>query len=65
MAAERERVKKEIAKVEAELEKVRAKLADENFTSKVPAKVLDDHRQRETDWATKLGQLQKMAEGLQ
>ncbi|WP_050024205.1 valine--tRNA ligase [Verrucomicrobium sp. BvORR034] len=65
VAAERERVKKEIAKVEVELEKVRAKLADENFTSKVPAKVLDDHRQRETDWAAKLGQLQKMAEGLQ
>ncbi|HSJ04753.1 MAG TPA: valine--tRNA ligase [Verrucomicrobium sp.] len=65
VAAERERVTREIAKVQAELEKVRAKLADENFTAKVPAKVLDDHRQRETDWSTKLDQFQKMAEGLQ
>jgi valyl-tRNA synthetase len=65
VAAERERVQKEIAKVEVELEKVRTKLADEKFTAKVPAKVLEDHRQRETDWSAKLGQLQKMLEALQ
>ena len=62
--AEQERLKKEIAKVADELAKVRAKLADSNFTGKVPAKVLDDHRQREISWADKLGQLQKMQEAL-
>lgn len=60
VAAERERLDKELAKVDAELAKVRAKLADENFASKVPAKVLEDHRQREADWADKHAQLLKM-----
>jgi valyl-tRNA synthetase len=62
--AERERLGKEIAKVEAELAKVRAKLADENFAAKVPAKVLEEHRQREADWAAKHAQLAKMLAGL-
>ena len=60
VAAERERLGKEIARVDAELAKVRAKLADENFAAKVPAKVLDEHRQRETDWSEKHMQLTKM-----
>ena len=60
VAAEKERLGKEITKVEAELAKVRAKLADENFAAKVPAKVLEEHRQRETDWAQKHAQLTKM-----
>ena len=64
VAAEQERLKKEITKVIDELAKVRAKLADTNFTEKVPAKVLDDHRQREIIWAEKLAQLQKMQEVL-
>ncbi len=64
VAAERERIGKEITKVESELEKVRAKLADDNFAAKVPAKVLDEHRQRETDWSEKHAQLVKMREAL-
>jgi len=64
VAAERERLGKEIAKVESELEKVRAKLADPNFAGKVPAKVLDEHRQREATWAEKHAQLTKMRAAL-
>ena len=64
VAAERERIGKEITKVEAELDKVRAKLADENFAAKVPAKVLEEHRQREIDWAEKHAQLVKMRDAL-
>ena len=64
VSAERERIGKEIAKVESELEKVRAKLADENFAAKVPAKVLEDHRQRELDWSEKHTQLVKMRDAL-
>ncbi|HSI14822.1 MAG TPA: valine--tRNA ligase [Chthoniobacter sp.] len=64
VAAERERLAKELTKVEQELAKVRAKLADENFAAKVPAKVLDEHRQRESDWAEKYAQLSKMREAL-
>ena len=63
-AAERDRLAKEIAKIEQELVKVRAKLADENFAAKVPAAVLAEHRQREETWAAKLAQLQKMREAL-
>jgi valyl-tRNA synthetase len=64
VAAERERLSKELAKVEAELSKVRAKLADENFAAKVPAKVLDEHRQRERDWSEKHVQLTKLRSAL-
>ena len=63
-SAERERLKKETAKVEQELAKVRAKLADANFAQKVPAAVLDEHRQREAGWAEKLDHLQRMQEAL-
>jgi valyl-tRNA synthetase len=62
--AETARVGKEVAKVESELEKVRAKLADTNFTYKVPQKVLDDHTQREADWSAQLAKLKTMLEAL-
>jgi valyl-tRNA synthetase len=62
--AEKARVGKEVAKVESELEKVTAKLADTNFTSKVPQKVLDEHQQRKTDWEEKLAKLKTMLEAL-
>ncbi|MBX7208431.1 MAG: valine--tRNA ligase [Verrucomicrobiaceae bacterium] len=62
--AERARVTKEIAKVESELTKVRAKLADENFTGKVPQKVLDEHKQRDADWSAQFEKLKGMLEAL-
>jgi valyl-tRNA synthetase len=62
--AERARIGKEVAKVESELEKVTAKLADEKFTSKVPQKVLDEHNQRKTDWQEKLAKLKEMMSAL-
>ncbi len=64
VAAERERIGKELTKVEDELAKVRAKLADPNFAGKVPAKVLEDHQTRERDWSEKHAQLTKMREAL-
>jgi valyl-tRNA synthetase len=64
VAAERERIGKEIAKADDELAKVRTKLADPNFAGKVPAKVLEDHQTRERDWAEKHAQLTKMREAL-
>ncbi|MCX6851805.1 MAG: valine--tRNA ligase [Verrucomicrobia bacterium] len=62
--AERARIGKEVAKVESELEKVTAKLADEKFTSKVPQKVLDEHQQRKADWQEKLAKLKEMMSAL-
>jgi len=64
VAAESERLKKESAKVQDELAKVRAKLANPGFTEKVPPAVLEEHRQREAAWAEKLTQLQKMRDAL-
>ena len=52
--AERKRIAAEITKVEAELVKVEAKLADTSFVEKVPANVLEDHRQRREKWSEKL-----------
>ncbi len=62
--AERARLTKELTKITDELGKVKAKLADENFTSKVPPKVLDEHKAREADWAEKLGKVNTMMEAL-
>jgi len=36
------------------LAKVNAKLADQTFVDKVPAAVLEDHRQRHARWSEKL-----------
>jgi valyl-tRNA synthetase len=64
VAAERERLTKEIAKVQDELTKVEAKLANPNFAGKVPAAVLEEHQGRRAAWAEKLVQLQKMRDVL-
>ena len=52
-AAETARLKKELEKIEAETAKVEQKLANPNFTQKVPAKVLEEHKQRLADWQSK------------
>ncbi|MEY2907221.1 MAG: hypothetical protein RLZZ408_1692 [Verrucomicrobiota bacterium] len=62
--AERKRIAAEITKVEAELNKVEAKLADTSFVEKVPATVLEDHRQRREKWAEKLETLKTTLKGL-
>ena len=64
LEAERERLGKEIAKTEAELVTVRKKLANENFVANAPPAVVDEHRQREKDFAERLAQLQQMRDSL-
>ena len=64
LAAERERLGKEIAKVEAELVTVRKKLANENFVANAPAAVVAEHREREKNFADRLAQLQQMVTSL-
>ena len=48
--AETARLKKDLEKIEAEAAKVEQKLANPNFTQKVPAHVLEEHKQRLAEW---------------
>jgi len=51
--AEKARLKKELEKIEAEIAKVEQKLANPNFTQKVPTTVLQEQQQRLADWQGK------------
>jgi valyl-tRNA synthetase len=62
--AERERLGKEIAKIEQELVKVRAKLSSETFVSGAPPAVVEEHRKRESDWQAKLAEIRRVADAL-
>jgi valyl-tRNA synthetase len=57
-SAERVRLGKELEKIRSEISKVREKLANPNFTQKVPASVLAEHQQRLTDWIGKEKQVE-------
>jgi valyl-tRNA synthetase len=50
MAAELARLKRELEKTEGEIRKVDAKLANENFVAKAPPEVVEENRERKTDF---------------
>ncbi|HXM32111.1 MAG TPA: valine--tRNA ligase, partial [Chthoniobacterales bacterium] len=58
-AAERERLDKEIARLENELRVVEAKLSNASFIHRAPAAVVEEHRQRKTDFSEQLAQLRQ------
>jgi len=62
--AEKARLTKEIQKDQAEIEKVRQKLANPAFVQKVPPAVLEDHKKRQIAWEEKLKQHQAALEAL-
>jgi len=53
VAAEKARIHKELEKHDAEILKVEQKLANPNFTQKVPPAVLEEHRHRLAEWQAK------------
>ena len=53
---ERVRLQKELERVRTEVTKVAEKLGNPAFAEKVPAKVLEEHRQRLADWELKARQ---------
>jgi len=64
VAAEKIRLTKEVEKIKSEIVKVEQKLANPNFTTKVPPAVLAEHEQRLVEWRTKLAHTQASLEAL-
>ena len=58
-SAERDRLDKEIARLENELRTVEAKLSNASFVDKAPPAVVQEHRQRKADFSEQLTQLRK------
>jgi valyl-tRNA synthetase len=55
--AEAERLNKEIAKIEQELRTVDSKLSSKSFVDRAPAAVVEEHRQRQKNFAEQLAKL--------
>jgi len=64
VAAEKVRLTKEVEKIQSEIVKVEQKLANPNFTTKVPPAVLAEHEQRLLDWRSKLAHTQASLDAL-
>ena len=63
--AEKLRLNKELEKIAKEVEKVEKKLANKGFVDRAPAEVVEEHRQRMTDWQNKLEHTRKSLEALE
>ena len=64
VAGERQRLSKEIARVEAELARCTAKLSNPSFVDRAPAEVVAQEKLREADWLEKLSGLRGMEANL-
>jgi valyl-tRNA synthetase len=63
-ARERERLDREIAKIENDLQTVEGKLQNSSFTDRAPAAVVEEHRRRLADFTAQLGKLRQARAGL-
>jgi valyl-tRNA synthetase len=62
--AERERLDKEIAKIEGEIRTVESKLKNKSFVKRAPAAVVEEHRRRLRDFSAQLAKLKQARQGL-
>ena len=58
MGTERTRLVREIEKSRAEIKKIDAKLANENFVAKAPPEVVEENRERRADFEATMRKLQ-------
>jgi valyl-tRNA synthetase len=63
-ARERERLEKEIARIESEVRTVEAKLQNKSFIERAPGAVVDEHRRRLAEFTAKLAKLKQARAGL-
>jgi valyl-tRNA synthetase len=64
VARERERLDREIAKIESDLRTVESKLENQSFVDRAPAAVVEEHRQRLKDLTAQLAKLKQGREAL-
>jgi valyl-tRNA synthetase len=64
IAAERERLTKELDRVQAEMEKAQTKLANSNFVARAPAKVVEQEKERLANFGATLGKLKEQLQKL-
>ncbi len=64
IAAEQERLSKEIKRLQGEMVKAEAKLSNESFVARAPAAVVDQEKQRLADFTAALARLQDQLAGL-
>ncbi len=62
--AERERLDKEIVRIESELDMVERKLGNKSFVDRAPTAVVDEHRQRQKNFAEQLRKLKQAHKNL-
>ena len=65
LAAERERLSKEITRLEGEVAKAQAKLANQSFVARAPAHIVEQEKKRLADFATTLEKLRPQIERLE
>ena len=64
IAAERERLSKEIARLEGEIAKAQAKLGNESFVARAPAQVVAQEKERMENFSATLGKLREQFDKL-